>query len=131
MTDRPGHLGIRHLALFARAFDDMRRFYVERLCFAVEWAPDDDNVYLTSGADNLALHRADPGAPAGPGRLDHLGLLVGCAADVDRWAAYLDAHGVPLRSRPRTHRDGARSLYLEDPDGNVVQIIHHPPISAP
>ena len=28
------------------------------LGFAVEWEPDPDNVYLTSGCDNLALHRA-------------------------------------------------------------------------
>ena len=108
----------------------MRRFYVDRLGFAVEWEPDADNVYLTSGADNLALHRAGPGAAAGPGRLDHLGLLVRHADDVDGWAAYLDEHGVPLKARPRTHRDGARSLYLEDPDGNTIQIIHHPPISG-
>lgn len=108
----------------------MRRFYVERLGFAVEWEPDADNVYLTSGTNNLALHRADPGAAAGPGRLDHLGLLVRHADDVDGWAAYLDEHGVPLKARPRTHRDGARSLYLEDPDGNTIQIIHHPPISG-
>ena len=130
MAGRPELLGIRHLALFARAFDEMRRFYVERLGFAVEWEPDGDNVYLTSGGDNLALHRADPGDATSPGRLDHLGLLVRRADDVDRWAAYLDEHGVPLKARPRTHRDGARSLYLEDPDGNTIQIIHHPPISG-
>ncbi len=129
MTPRPEHLGIRHLALFARAFDEMRRFYVERLGFAVEWEPDGDNVYLTSGADNLALHRAGPRDAPAAGRLDHLGLLVRRADDVDRWAAYLDGHGVPLKARPRTHRDGARSLYIEDPDGNTIQIIHHPPIS--
>ena len=130
MAGRPQHLGIRHLALFARAFDEMRRFYVERLGFAVEWEPDGDNVYLTSGADNLALHRAGPGDAPGPGRLDHFGLLVRQADDVDGWAAYLDGHGVPLKAPPRTHRDGARSLYLEDPDGNTIQIIHHPPISS-
>ena len=130
MIPRPEHLGIRHLALFARAFDEMRRFYVERLGFAVEWEPDGDNVYLTSGTDNLALHRAAPGDAPPAGRLDHLGLLVRRADDVDRWAAYLDGHGVPLKARPRTHRDGARSLYLEDPDGNTIQIIYHPPISG-
>ena len=36
----------------------MKRFYVDVLGFAVEWEPDPDNVYLTSGRDNLALHRA-------------------------------------------------------------------------
>ena len=129
MNERPPHLGLRHLALFARAFDEMKRFYVDRLGFNVEWEPDADNIYLTSGSDNLALHRADPARSHENGRLDHLGLLVCAPDDVDRWAAYLDGHSVPLKARPRTHRDGARSLYLLDPDGNVVQIIHHPQIS--
>jgi catechol 2,3-dioxygenase-like lactoylglutathione lyase family enzyme len=62
-------------------------------------------------------------------RLDHLGLIVRHADDVDRWAAFLESRGVTLDAKPRTHRDGARSCYFRDPDGNVVQIIHHPPIS--
>jgi len=108
----------------------MRRFYVDFLGFAIEWQPDPDNIYLTSGADNLALHRvAGPLAPAGQA-LDHLGLIVRSAEDVDRWAEYLDELGVTIVAKPKTHRDGARSCYIKDPDGNVVQIIHHPPISG-
>ena len=34
-----------------------------------------------------------------------------------------------MHSQPKTHRDGARSFYCADPDGNVVQMIFHPPIS--
>lgn len=129
MAARPAHLGLRHLALHVRAFEETRRFYVDVLGFRVEWEPDPDNSYLTSGADNLALHRA-PAAAARETALDHLGLLVRDARDVDAWAAYLESRGVALTSRPRTHRDGARSLYLEDPDGNRIQIIHHPPLSV-
>ncbi len=130
MGARPPHLGLRHLALHVRAFEETRRFYVDVLGFRVEWEPDADNSYLTSGADNLALHRAPAAAAARETALDHLGILVREARDVDAWAAYLDSRGVALTSRPRTHRDGARSLYLEDPDGNRIQIIHHPPLSA-
>jgi catechol 2,3-dioxygenase-like lactoylglutathione lyase family enzyme len=39
-------------------FDAMRHFYVDLLGFAVEWEPDADNLYLSSGIDNLALHAA-------------------------------------------------------------------------
>jgi len=111
----------------------MQRFYVDLLGFAIEWAPDPDNVYLSSGIDNLALHRAtadSTGTDARGGALDHLGLIVRAPEDVDRWAAYLEANGVRIAARPRTHRDGARSCYVRDPDGNSVQIIHHPPISS-
>jgi catechol 2,3-dioxygenase-like lactoylglutathione lyase family enzyme len=135
---RPTHQGLRHLALNVRAYDEMRRFYVELLGFDVEWEPDPDNLYLSSGIDNLALHRAklpqnsdsDTVAAPAPSPLDHLGLIVREAGDVDRWATFLESEGVAILARPRTHRDGARSFYFRDPDGNTVQIIHHPPISG-
>ena len=125
--DRPTHAGLRHLALHARDLDAMTRFYVDLLGFVVEWEPDADNVYLSSGVDNLALHRSTTAAARGA--LDHLGLIVRSADDVDRWAAFLASRGVAIEAAPRTHRDGARSCYFKDPDGNTVQIIHHPPIS--
>ena len=128
--DRPAHAGLRHLALNARDLDAMKRFYVDLLGFAIEWEPDPDNIYLTSGRDNLALHRSIDGrAPSGQA-LDHLGLIVTTADDVDRWAAFLESRGIAIAARPKTHRDGARSFYVKDPDGNAVQIIHHPPISG-
>src|SRR6266478_5950559 len=164
LMQRPTHAGLRHLALNVQRFDQMKRFYVDLLGFAVEWEPDADNVYLSSGIDNLALHRASLAAPppaaslpetpppaaasASPraasqpvalapaalapaaSPLDHLGLIVREAEDVDRWAAFLEGRGVAIDARPRTHRDGARSCYFRDPDGNSVQIIHHPPISG-
>jgi catechol 2,3-dioxygenase-like lactoylglutathione lyase family enzyme len=116
----------------------MKRFYVELLGFAVEWEPDADNVYLSSGVDNLALHRVNAGPPTpgatptlpSPQSLDHLGLIVRKPEDVDAWATFLEERGVTMAARPRTHRDGARSCYFKDPDGNTVQIIHHPPISS-
>jgi catechol 2,3-dioxygenase-like lactoylglutathione lyase family enzyme len=131
--ERPAHAGLRHLALNARQLEAMKSFYVDLLGFQVEWEPDADNVYLSSGIDNLALHRAAqaPGSsPSSPSALDHLGLIVRSAADVDRWAEFLESRGVTLAAKPRTHRDGARSLYFKDPDGNTIQIIHHPPISG-
>lgn len=138
---RPTHAGMRHLALNVRDLEAMKRFYTDLLGFSVEWEPDGDNVYLSSGIDNLALHRSTPPSPAAresvpagdakaSGALDHLGLIVREADDVDRWAAFLESRGVAIDAQPRTHRDGARSCYFSDPDGNSVQIIHHPPISA-
>jgi catechol 2,3-dioxygenase-like lactoylglutathione lyase family enzyme len=129
--ERPTHAGLRHLALNVYDLGAMKRFYVDLLGFAVEWEPDPDNVYLSSGLDNLALHRAAVLVSAGiASPLDHLGLIVRAADDVDRWAAFLEGNGVTIDAKPRTHRDGARSCYFRDPDGNRVQIIHHPPISS-
>ncbi len=142
--ERPSHAGLRHVALNARRLEEMKRFYVDLLGFAIEWEPDADNIYLSSGVDNLALHRS-AGAGVADARaraesaaaprsteaaLDHLGLIVRTADDVDRWADFLEGNGVVIDAKPRTHRDGARSCYIRDPDGNRVQIIHHPPISG-
>ena len=127
--DRPAHAGLRHLALRARDLEAMRRFYVDVLGFAIEWEPDPDNIYLSSGIDNLALHRVKSEVSA-QGALDHLGVIVRTPEDVDKWAAFLESQGVVLAAKPKTHRDGARSCYLHDPDGNAVQIIFHPPISG-
>jgi len=129
--ERPSHAGLRHLALNVHDLDAMKRFYVELMGFAVEWEPDGDNVYLSSGIDNLALHRAAGAAGQGAGgsALDHLGIIVRTADAVDQWASFLRSRGVTIDAVPRTHRDGARSCYFRDPDGNRIQIIHHPPIS--
>jgi catechol 2,3-dioxygenase-like lactoylglutathione lyase family enzyme len=104
------------------------RFYVDVLGMQVEWRPDPDNVYLTLGADNLALHRVDSLA-AGRGALDHVGFVVPRPDDVDAWADRFRAAGIALAAEPKTHRDGARSFYARDPAGNLLQILYHPPIS--
>jgi catechol 2,3-dioxygenase-like lactoylglutathione lyase family enzyme len=97
----------------------------------VEWRPDDDNVYRTSGHDNLALHRiANPAGPDDVQRLDHVGFFIATPEQVDDWYDFLVANDVVIVAEPRTHRDGARSFYCRDPEGVVVQIIYHPPIAA-
>jgi catechol 2,3-dioxygenase-like lactoylglutathione lyase family enzyme len=128
---RPPLDGLFHVALNVASVERARDFYRDVLGFRVEWEPDPDNVYLTTGRDNLAIHKAPPDARlGGKDRLDHLGIVLPRPEDVDAWARYLGEKGVPIVSPPRTHRDGARSLYARDPDGTVIQFIFHPPISS-
>lgn len=123
--------GLRHVALFVEHFDETILFYTKLLGMRIEWQPDADNYYLTSGNDNLALHRYAGGErPVGSQRLDHIGFIIDAIDDVDLWYEYLKANGVRVKTAPKTHRDGARSFYCLDPDGNAIQIIFHPPISA-
>lgn len=134
---RPNLEGLRHVALYVADVERSLAFYRDVMGMTLEWRPDPDNVYLTSGSDNLALHRRSASPPLAeqsvldaPPVLDHIGFLVGSPKDVDAWAGYLESHGLTLATSPRTHRDGARSLYLLDPDGIRIQIIYHPPISS-
>ncbi len=138
ITPKPT-IGLRHVALFVKDLEACENFYVGLLGMAVEWRPDPDNVYLTSGHDNLALHRAPcrdaqvPQAqeppPSGSQRLDHIGFIIESPQQVDVWYDFLRAHDVPIKTTPRTHRDGACSFYCLDPEGLAVQMIYHPPLS--
>lgn len=130
MKAPPKTLGIRHIALKVRNLAAAEKFYAGVLGYRVEWRPDPDNVYLTRDLDNLALHRSDEPLSSS-GALDHFGIMLKRASDVDAWAAHLRAHGVALIKEPKTHRDGARSFYTRDPEGTVIQFIHHPPIAGP
>ncbi len=128
MLTPPATLGIRHVALSVSDLKAAEGFYCGVLGYQVEWRPDADNLYVTmNGHDNLALHKATKAL--GETRLDHFGIVVKAAADVDAWCAHLKAHGARILKEPKTHRDGARSFYCADPDGNVLQFLHHPPIS--
>ncbi len=126
----PRHAGLRHAALFVQDLEACTEFYTRLMGMEIEWQPDADNCYLSSGNDNLALHRADEPHGAGQ-RLDHIGFIIDDIEDVDTWHEHLVGHGVPIAQPPKTHRDGARSFYFHDPDGTLVQLIYHPPISQP
>jgi catechol 2,3-dioxygenase-like lactoylglutathione lyase family enzyme len=126
----PQMIGLRHAALFVKDVDRSLAFYRDVFGMELEWRPDRDNVYLTSGTDNLALHSLPKDREPGKIQtLDHIGFVVRNADDVDVWADHVTGLGYQLVKPPRTHRDGARSFYLRDPDDILIQVIHHPPIS--
>jgi len=119
--------GLRHVALNVRDLTAAEHFYVDLMGMSVEWRPDGDNVYLTSGNDNLALHKVN-GEQSGVPTLDHIGFFLDSEEDVDDWFAFLKHHDIKMKTQPRKHRDGAQSFYCYDPEGVTVQIICHPPL---
>ena len=125
-----GIQGLHHIALFVPNLEDCVDFYQRVIGMEIEWQPDADNVYMTSGADNLALHRATTTqAPASEQKLDHIGFVIEKVHQVQEWYDHLQKNNVVLKNEPKTHRDGATSFYAADPAGNLVQFIHPPPIS--
>ena len=126
---RPGKTsGMRHVALFVDKFEASEWFFTDLMGMEVEWRPDQDNVYLSNGNDNLALHRIDQ--PVETGKLDHIGFFVNEIDEIDHWCEFLKGHDIQVLNEPRTHRDGARSFYCRDPSGVRVQVIYHPPIAS-
>ena len=71
------NLGMRHLALKVKNFQECLFFYTKVLGMSIDWKPDDNNVYLTNGPDNLALHYdSNVSSNRDDSRLDHFGIFV-------------------------------------------------------
>ncbi|HVE44557.1 MAG TPA: VOC family protein [Gammaproteobacteria bacterium] len=127
MTIPPPTAGLRHVALYVKNIEACTAFYTTVLQMKIIWQPDPDNIYLTSGQDNLALHRAPTDfTPGQHQRLDHIGFFLTHREEVDQWHDYLKNQGVEIKAPPKDHRDGTRSCYCADPDGNVIQFIFVP-----
>ncbi len=124
--------GLRHLALKVSDIGKSRRFYEGVLGMQVVWEPDPENLYLSLGSDNLALHQIPPGetwAAERGQRLDHFGFIAENESIVDAMARKMEAAGVPIIKPVKRHRDGSYSFYMADPDGNSIQVLFEPHIS--
>ena len=113
--------GFAELTLETRDPALLERFYVEAVGLRV-LAREGDRIWLAAGP-NARLGLWTPGAKefgdeggrhvhfafsAAPGRLDEV-------------KSRLEARGAPVRG-PEEHDGGDRSLYVEDPEGNVVEL---------
>ena len=127
-----GIRGIDHVVVRARELERMVAFYRDVLGCAVDRRRDDLGlVHLRAGASLIdlisvdgALGRKGGAAPAAEGRnMDHVCLRVEPFAE-DEIRRHLRAHGVEasaLYDNYGAEGDGP-SLYLEDPEGNVVEL---------
>lgn len=121
---------MRHIALNVRDAQKSKTFYTGLFGLTVEWEPDPKNVYLTfQSQDNIALHEVENFSPE-PNKqiLDHFGFIMVSPQAVDELYAQALAYKATIVQKPKQHRDGAYSFYMQDPDGIVIQLICHPPI---
>jgi len=122
---------MRHVALKVKDVTRAKKFYQEILGMDVVWEPDSENVYLSSGCDNIALHAvsANFAASAEEKQLDHLGFIVESTERVKELEAEFITRGVRIVHPFKAHRDGSASFYCADPDGIVIQMLYEPHLS--
>lgn len=132
--------GLDHVVIRCADVDAMKRFYCDVLACTVEKEqPEFGLTQLRAGAsmiDLLAvggkLDRPDSGAPGAGRNMDHFCLRIE-DYDVDALAAELRACGARVGERGRRYgADGyGQSLYLFDPEGNMVELKGPPDASPP
>ncbi|MBI4818989.1 MAG: VOC family protein [Deltaproteobacteria bacterium] len=123
-----GSSGIHHLAVLVTDLDRSERFYAGLLGLVVRTRhPEPDgsvrSVWVEIGGGAfLAIERARPGArkraPEGPGW--HMFALSIRPEDRQAWRSKLQAAGHAVV------RETGYTLYVEDPDGNLVGLSHYP-----
>ncbi|MGH7794650.1 MAG: VOC family protein [Candidatus Binatia bacterium] len=126
-----GLQGMRHIALKVRDVARAKKFYQEILGMDVVWEPDPQNVYLSSGCDNIAIHQVSENflKTAEERQLDHLGFVVESIARVEELEFEFRSQGVTIVHPFKVHRDGSASFYCADPDGIVIQMLYEPTLS--
>jgi catechol 2,3-dioxygenase-like lactoylglutathione lyase family enzyme len=122
------HRGLRHLALNVKDVAHAVKFYRWVFGMTVVWQPDPDNAYLSSGCDNLALHRGPAGGRS-PQSLNHLGFIVSTIEELEAGHQWAHENQLDIAHPLRRHRDGSVSYYVRDPDGNLIQMLYEPSIS--
>ena len=131
MAGVKGLKGLRHVAIKVRDLRRSKAFYQQ--CFGMEvvWEPDPQNVYLSSGCDNLALHESSQAAETSDAKnfLDHLGFVVESAERVRELEEDFRGRGVKIVQPFKIHRDGSASFYCADPDGITIQMLYEPRLS--
>jgi catechol 2,3-dioxygenase-like lactoylglutathione lyase family enzyme len=131
MSSIGGVKGMRHIALKVRSAARAKKFYQEILGMSVVWEPDPQNIYLSSGCDNIAIHEVADNflKSAEESQLDHLGFIVESIERVKDLEQDFRARGVTIVHPFKIHRDGSASFYCADPDGIVIQMLYEPQLS--
>jgi lactoylglutathione lyase len=113
-----------HVRLFVADADASADWYVEQLGFERSWefeAGDQRHVYVADGDGfELQLTESDGEEAIAEARtVDHLALGVD---DVDAAFEEIENHGV-VKEPGDQPEAGSRTAFLEDPDGNVVELV--------
>lgn len=118
--------GVGHVVLKVRDLERSTHFYRDILGLKEVGQFPGRMVFFSAGENHhdVAVLKVGPDAPLGPPNavgLYHVALKIGNSLDELRAAkAHLEAHGVRIQGI--SDHDVSQSIYLEDPDGNGLEL---------
>lgn len=108
--------GIDHVVLHCRDIAQSCTFYTQVLGMGVR-IESDAYVFLSCGAQVVALFRANDGLPSQRREMDHIAFSVD--GTYEEILGTLDQHGIVVQTRT----GDPRCIYIDDPDGHRIQIL--------
>jgi catechol 2,3-dioxygenase-like lactoylglutathione lyase family enzyme len=119
-------LGLHHVTLIVADLERTTAFYRDVLGLALvrEGVNDDDpdaRHFWFGDAQGTAMEypEMEP-AKVGVGSVHHVALSVASSEELEAWRDYLRSRGIDCTDV--FERGGLRSIYLRDPDQNIVEI---------
>ncbi len=122
---RPAITGVLETVLYypSGLEDEIHHFYSEIL--GLRRLHPDGSAYRIGSSILLVFNRDRTAVQDDPPPHGATGSVHTCLTtdpgDLDRWREHLSEHGVAI-TQEQTWPGGARSLYFEDPAGNVIEI---------
>lgn len=121
---------LAHVGVRVTAFEHAVSFY-RQLGFQVTRDDRQERVVVLSHPGGVELNLLDSATDANNGDnvlmdmparypgYTHIALQV---ADIQRTAAAVEAAGIPVTEGPVTFGDGSKSIFMRDPDRNVIEL---------
>lgn len=129
--------GLAHVNINVTDLEKSEKFYTELLGLKVSARAEGQIVWMNYGEyrederqlayHDIALykvpHKVSPDYRKTAG-MNHVAFRLATPEDVDRAAVFLKENGVKILKGPDTHKEDLdHYLYLEDPDGNVIELV--------
>lgn len=125
-----GLIAFDHVTLIVASVEASRKFYVELLGMSEAIRPAFDfpgawfqigntMIHITLSDENSGLAGWGNREVVRPSRGHHLAYST---ADFDEALRLIQLKHVPVAAGPQTRPDGARQIYITDPDGHLIEI---------
>ena len=125
-----GLIAFDHVTLIVTNVDASRKFYVELLGMSEVSRPEFDfpgawfqigntMIHITLSDENSGLAGWGDREVKRPSRGHHLAYST---EDFDEALRLIQSNNVPVAAGPQTRPDGARQIYISDPDGHLIEI---------